>query len=156
MKLLFLNPAHEHISQAWLRRWVHSLSLLLRREGERIAERRELVVVMVTASEMRRLNRLYRGENHATDILSFEPPDDSSVGELVVCAARLQPTGVGVGIDHKRAHGGASFNGPLGYIVIHGVLHLLGFDHATSDDEAEMFALQDRLFLQLEERVGLR
>jgi ssRNA-specific RNase YbeY (16S rRNA maturation enzyme) len=40
-------------------------------------------------------------------------------------------------------------------MIVHGVLHLLGFDHMKKSEEAEMFALQDLLYSQLEKRVGL-
>jgi ssRNA-specific RNase YbeY (16S rRNA maturation enzyme) len=41
-------------------------------------------------------------------------------------------------------------------MIVHGVLHLLGFDHETKKDEIKMFALQDGLYATLEKRVGLR
>jgi probable rRNA maturation factor len=109
--------------------------------------RREVVVVFVSSSEMKRLNHQYREKNYATDILSFESADDGCVGELVLCLSVIRA-------QSKRT--GLSERGELGYMLVHGVLHLLGYDHETREGEAEMFALQDALYARLEKSVGLR
>lgn len=145
MKLLLVNQSGERVSAAWLRRWLAGLSRELR--GRRLG-RRELVLVFVSSSEMKKLNGLYRGKRSATDVLSFESGEEGVVGELVLCMdvirAQARRTGLGV-------------SGELGYMIVHGVLHLLGYEHEGSAvREAEMFALQDRVYSLLEKKVGLR
>lgn len=147
MKLLLLNQSRDRVSRAWLERWVKELARQLARRGHPRLARKELVVVFVNSGEMKRLNRLYRDKNYATDILSFETPDEDTIGELVLCL----PT-----IRAQSRRTGLSACGELGYMVVHGVLHLLGYDHHERDAEAKMFALQDEIYASLERKTGLR
>jgi probable rRNA maturation factor len=78
--------------------------------------------------------------------LSFEPAEPSSAGELVLCLPIIR---------RQSRRTGLSERGELGYMIVHGVLHLLGFDHMKKKEEREMFALQDALYSALEESVGL-
>jgi probable rRNA maturation factor len=57
-------------------------------------------------------------------------------------------------LRRQSRRSGLSEQGELGYMIVHGVLHLLGFDHSRQKDEAAMFALQDILFFELERKVG--
>ena len=97
--------------------------------------------------EIRRLNRLYRRKDYSTDILSFQGAEDSTVGELVLCMPILRR-------QAKRT--GLGETGELGYMLVHGTLHLLGFDHEEGCVEGEMFTLQDELYARLQKSVGLR
>lgn len=107
---------------------------------------KNLVIVFVDEKEIRRLNKRYRDKNKVTDILSFEGLGDDSLGELVICPQVLRRQSVSTGL---------SFRLELGFMIIHGCLHLLGYDHETSKkDEKIMFALQDRLFASLSETFG--
>lgn len=156
MKLLLVNQSRDRVPEAWLKKWVRAVPNRLRHElsaGEarrlRISTlaRRELVVVFVNSAEMKRLNHQYRQKNYATDVLSFQSADPDCVGELVICLPVVRA-------QSKRT--GLSPTGELGFMLVHGILHLLGFDHETASDEAEMFALQDRVYALLELRPGLR
>ncbi len=91
-----------------------------------------LAVDFVDEDEMRRLNRERRGRDAPTDVLSF-PVDGTGpvagpreLGDVVVCAAQAR--------DPIEA-------------VVHGVLHLCGYDHET--DDGEMLGLQDRIMQSL-------
>lgn len=155
MKLLFINQTRDRAPEKWLGRWIKSLSQSLSKAElpESVAARakgltkRELVVVFVDSGEMKRMNKLYRGKAYATDVLSFEGPDPSTLGELVICPPVIRANAKSSGLSDR---------GELGYMIVHGVLHLLGMDHMNKRDEAEMFALQDALYATLEKRVGLR
>ena len=87
-----------------------------------------LAIAFVDAGEIQRLNREYRGIDRPTDVLSF-PVDEAGesfgpreLGDVVICP------------EHTR---------DLTEAVVHGVLHLCGYDHET--DSGEMLALQDRI-----------
>lgn len=147
MKLLVLNNSDDRVPRKWLERWVKALNRTLARKGHKSLGKRELVTVFVSAREMRRLNHQYRGKTYATDVLSFESADPTSIGELVLCLPVIHA-------QSKRT--GLSERGELGYMIVHGVLHLLGYDHAEAADEATMFALQDEIYACLEKDVGLR
>lgn len=104
-------------------------------------------VVFVGSSKMRALNSKFRKKNYATDILSF-PFDDLEVeglGELVICLPTIK--------KQAKKHG-LSVDEELVYMIIHGYLHLLGYDHEKSERQAKlMFRLQDRLFEKFLKRL---
>jgi probable rRNA maturation factor len=94
-----------------------------------------LAIVLVDERRIRELNRLHRGLDEATDVLAF-PLDGRDptagpreLGDVVICP--------------ERAH-------DLEEAVVHGVLHLTGFDHET--DDGEMLALQRRVLSGLREQ----
>ena len=148
MKLLVVNNSQDRVPAKWLGKWVKSLNRQITKRGHKGLGRKELVAVFVNNVEMRRLNKQYRGKNYATDVLSFESADPSSVGELVMCIPVIRS-------QSKRT--GLSERGELGYMIVHGVLHLLGYDHENGgDEEAKMFALQDEIYACLLKSVGLR
>ncbi len=98
---------------------------------------KELSLVFLDPKEAKKINNKYRNKNYPTDVLSFtgfEP----SLGELVMCPQVLQ-------LQAEEQNN--SFREEVLYMVIHGVLHLLGYDHETNKaDEEVMFTLQDELF----------
>lgn len=100
---------------------------------------KDLTIVFIDPGTAKKMNHQFRGRNYATDVLSFEGEDDS-LGELVLCPQVLK----------KQAHDhDLSFHQELAYMIIHGVLHLLGYDHEESEKQARvMFKIQDRLFDQ--------
>ena len=97
---------------------------------------RELSLVICGDARMRSLNRRYRGKDRTTDVLSFPPggPDPGFLGDLVVSApeARRQARAARV-----------PFSAVMEKLLLHGLLHLLGYDHET--DRGEMDALEAKL-----------
>jgi probable rRNA maturation factor len=96
-----------------------------------------LGVKFVGDREMRRLNRRYRDKDRSTDVLSFAggpTPEGDHLGDLVISvpAARRQAA--------ERGH---SAEREIRALLLHGVLHCLGFDHET--DDGEMARLERRL-----------
>lgn len=113
-------------------------SLRLRNKGKLTAS--ELVVVLVESKEAKKLNKQYRGRDYATDVLSFD--DEHGLGELVICTNVI--------LRQAREHG-LTAELELTYMILHGVLHLLGYDHEVSKlEEKRMFAIQDRIFAKIE------
>ena len=93
----------------------------------------EVCVRIVSAAESQALNKQYRGKNSPTNVLSFpsELPADipeRHLGDIVICAARVKREAAEQGKE-ERAH--------WAHMVVHGALHLLGYDH-INDDEAEI------------------
>ncbi len=87
---------------------------------------------------MRRLNKTFRGKDYATDVLSFDATDPESLGELVLCPEVIQ--------RQAKEHELSDF-AEYAYMVLHGILHLLGYDHEKDDKAArEMYRLQDKIF----------
>jgi probable rRNA maturation factor len=108
----------------------------------------QLSVAFVRDKKIQQLNRLYRGKNYATDVLSFpataeqNDPDDIAeenyLGDIVIATdtARRQATEASLSVERE-----------IQELVIHGVLHLCGYDHET--DNGEMNRLEVKLRRQL-------
>lgn len=111
---------------------------VLRRAAEvpeiaaRLPEGVATVAVRITDDEeMRQLNRTYAGEDHATDVLSFEG-EGSHVGDIAISWPRA------VEQAEQWRHGE---NEELSVLLVHGFLHLLGWDHSTPAESEEMWRL---------------
>ncbi|MBX9767717.1 MAG: rRNA maturation RNase YbeY [Bdellovibrionales bacterium] len=132
----------ERIPASFLKTWTTATAKELKRRGLKDSKLNlDLNLVFVSAPEMKRLNRQFRGKNYATDVLSFTAIEPGVLGELVLCTSVLRRQA----LDH-----GLSFREELGYMVLHGLLHLLGYDHEQSEREAKkMFGLQDQVFEHL-------
>lgn len=121
------------------------LGRLLGRSAGWSGERR-VSVARVGTARMRQLNRAYRGIDRATDVLSFAPASADFVapqtgegtyaGEIVLCP---------VYIKKDIAESKTPETEQLVRLIIHGVLHLAGYDHQHPRDEKRMFGLQERL-----------
>ncbi len=108
--------------------------------------RTEVNVVLFPETEARALNKQYRGKDYATNILSFpcEPlagEKTGLLGDLVMCPAVVAREAVEQGkpLRHHYAH-----------LTVHGVLHLLGYDHETEPEAARMEALEIRILAGLD------
>jgi probable rRNA maturation factor len=142
MKIALQNTSGERIPKKFLFKWVQRLERQLKR---RLVTReflgKELGLIFVDEREMARLNLQYRKKKGTTDILSFEPLEEGSLGELVICPQVIRRQA----LEH-----GLLLREELGYMVIHGVLHLLGYDHEKNAKQAKiMFDLQDSIFSDL-------
>ncbi len=105
----------------------------------------ELTLVFISSQSMRALNRRYRKRDYATDVLSFDSSDPLSLGELIFCWPVI--------LRQSKEH---QLNSELEffYMLVHGVLHLLGFDHEKSKAQAKkMFKVQDQLFASYQEHL---
>ena len=110
-------------------------------------EEAELSVRIVDEDESQELNSQYRHKDKPTNVLSFPadlPPELELplLGDLVICA----PV-----VAREAAEQNKTLAAHWAHMVVHGTLHLLGYDHGEPDEEREMFALQRRL---LEEWVA--
>ena len=95
----------------------------------------ELSLRIAGDRELRRLNRRFLGEDHATDVLSFPSGDSgpgSYLGDIVISWAAT---------GRQAAEFGHPEEAELLLLAVHGFLHLLGWDHATPAEEAEMVRL---------------
>ncbi|MCE3010426.1 MAG: rRNA maturation RNase YbeY [Proteobacteria bacterium] len=98
---------------------------------------KELTLIFFSEKKARELNLQYRQKDYATDVLSFEG-DEFSLGELVFCEKVI--------LRQAREHGLRPHQ-EWAYLLIHGVLHLLGYDHELKKVEArKMFKIQDEVF----------
>jgi probable rRNA maturation factor len=115
------------------------------------AARGEVAVALVTDAHCRQLNSLYRRKNSPTDVLSFP-----SAAESTASSARRSFLGdivIATGTARKQARdAGHSYQSELRVLALHGLLHLLGYDHEHADDAGRMRRIEARL----RRRGGLR
>lgn len=116
----------------------------------RVHPEAELCLKLVDEATITEFNRHYLGNDGPTDVLSFpmdelkpghegEPEDEGILGDMLLCpqyAAAQAPT-------FSR-----TVDDEMHLLTIHGILHLLGYDHAEPVDEQQMFALQARLLAE--------
>jgi probable rRNA maturation factor len=139
-----------------LARWVALAEGVLAAEGVAAGE---LTLAFVDEPDMVELNQEHMGESYATDVLSFpidadlalggtagRDPDGEPLllGDVVVCPR--------VAVANAPAHAG-TVDDELALLVVHGVLHVLGHDHATAEDTARMQARELHHLVQLHWRT---
>jgi probable rRNA maturation factor len=113
----------------------------------RIHPQAELSILLVDEDTMSSYHEKYMGEPGPTDVLSFpmdelrppgdgEDPPEGLLGDIVLCPAVT---------SRQAAEHGRSAEAEAEYLLVHGLLHLLGFDHADPEEKAEMFGLKDKI-----------
>ena len=99
-------------------------------------------IVFVDDEEIHRINREYRNVDRITDVISFafedskdlEYNDFRMLGDIYICIPQMKRQAESYGHSEKRE---------LSFLTVHGLLHLLGYDHMEIEDEKKMFALQE-------------
>lgn len=112
----------------------------------------EISVTIVDNNRIQEINKTYRNKDYATDVISFAMEDETEDDWLNSDEVEIDlPRVLGdlfISIDktvEQADEYGHSFERELGFLVVHGLLHLNGYDHMTETDEKEMFALQERI-----------
>lgn len=110
----------------------------------------EVNLVIVEPEEIRQMNAKFRNVDRVTDVLSF--PMLNSLDEIgSECDAELGEVNIGdIYICRERAYEqsqefGHSLKREICFLALHGLLHLLGYDHILKEDEEIMFPLQDKI-----------
>lgn len=99
-------------------------------------------VVFVDDDEIHNINKEYRKIDRITDVISFafedyediEYNDIRMLGDIYICIPQMKRQAIDYGHSEKRE---------LSFLAVHGLLHLLGYDHMEPEDEKEMFSLQE-------------
>lgn len=101
-------------------------------------------IIIVNDKEIHEINKIYRNKDSVTDVISFALEDDESfiqtdfrvLGDIYVCLNKAK----------KQAEEyGHSFLREISFLTIHGLLHLLGYDHMTKEEEEVMFNLEEMI-----------
>ena len=134
-----------------------SLAAELCAEGEGIDHSVcEVSCSLVSEDEIRDLNRVYRGIDKTTDVLSFPQFNDTpeingaidslqegesiSLGDVVICEAAVKSQALEYGHSYERE---------LVYLFVHSILHLMGYDHMEDDDRSFMRAAEERVMVKM-------
>ena len=99
-------------------------------------------VIFVDEETIKKINREYRGVDAVTDVISFAleeadafaPENCRFLGEIYICIPRMEEQATTYGHSCKRE---------LSFLTVHGILHLLGYDHKTKEEEKCMFSKQE-------------
>ena len=123
-------------------------------------EKKEMAVTFVTNERSHELNLEYRDTDRPTDVISLEYKPDLDIAVDVEdlldhpeLAEMLEDFDAYIGelfisVDKAREQAeeyGHSFEREMGFLAVHGFLHINGYDHYTSEEEAEMFGLQEEI-----------
>lgn len=98
----------------------------------------EISIVLVGQGRIRELNKKYRKKNKVTDVLSFQY-DNHKTGEIVVCLREVKKNAKKFNSTYKKE---------LSRILIHGILHVLGYDHEKSEKAAEKMEEKQNYYLK--------
>lgn len=102
----------------------------------------EFNVIFVDSSTIQKINKEYRNIDRVTDVISFALEDDEDIkfefgrllGDIYICTDRM--------IKQAEEYGHSVLR-EQGFLTVHGLLHLLGYDHMTKEDEEVMFKKQE-------------
>ncbi len=136
LDMQFAAPGHTLPAKRELRTWVRAA---LERDAE-------VTLRIVGEAEGRRLNAQFRGKDYATNVLTFTYSDEVDVphapllGDIVLCAPVVQT---------EAAEQGKPLAAHYAHLVVHGVLHLQGYDHERDDEAARMEARETEIVTRL-------
>ena len=157
LTLVWNNELKEEISESW----IEKLKIILHRAGEiEGVHSGEVALTFVDDEGIRELNQTYRGINKPTDVLSFplheqgsdeqpivfdsadwdDVPDDELLGDIVISIPRALEQSIQYGHSVERE---------IGFLFVHGFLHLIGYDHQDEASEQIMFAKQERILSEI-------
>ena len=126
-------------NQSGERRWSRYAS-----DFRTISEKTQQLVIFVTPQMIHEMNRDYRGIDRPTDVISFAMKDSEDAYEVMEGEEELGDIFINIeAITAQAADYGHSLRREVCFLFTHGLLHLLGYDHMTPEDEAVMFQLQD-------------
>ena len=108
-----------------------------------------LSIALINPNKIKRLNKQYLKRDKVTDVLSFSSannnlsknffPDKNTLGEIVICPQQVKK-------NAKEFN--CSFNREIGRVLIHGILHLLGYDHEKSAEKGKIMETKENYYLQ--------
>lgn len=104
-------------------------------------------IIFVEDEEIHQINKEYRNVDRITDVISFAFEDSGELlyndirmlGDIYICIPQMKRQAINYEHSEKRE---------LAFLTVHGLLHLLGYDHMNEEDEKEMFALQELILIE--------
>ncbi|MDV7104797.1 rRNA maturation RNase YbeY [Vibrio sp. TH_r3] len=119
-------------------RWLSAAVILFQPEAE-------VTIRIVDSEESQQLNRDYRGKDKPTNVLSFpfEAPPEVEInllGDLIICQQV---------VETEALQQNKTLNAHWAHMVVHGTLHLLGYDHIDNEEAEEMESLEAEILLKL-------
>lgn len=136
MKINFVNERDDDVSK---------YKKIIKKVFKSIKSKMFFNVIFVDNDMIQQINRDYRGIDRVTDVITFalmENPNEImkgaeyELGDVFICVERA--------LEQAKDYG-HSIEREIGFLSVHGYLHLIGYDHMTEDDEKVMFKLQEEI-----------
>jgi probable rRNA maturation factor len=105
--------------------------------------RKSVSLILVNKEEIQKLNMQYRGLDRETDVLSFESGEKIYLGEIFICVDKVKS---------QAEEYGHSLEREFAFLLVHGLLHLQGYDHQNPEDEEKMKKKQEEILNSLNYR----
>ncbi len=148
MNVEIVNHTRTRIPRRFIINWISKIEKELLREKTTFKKEFksfDLTVAFISDKEMTTTNKKFRKKDKTTDILSFQTGLPQHLGELLISPQQVQKQAKEIAIP---------FQFELGYLLLHGILHLLGYDHEKTESQAKkMFKIQDTIFKRLYPRL---
>lgn len=117
---------------------IKDIRKLIRRIFKHIREKKSMQIIFVTQQDIHQMNLKYRSIDRPTDVLSFINDDeyDNSLGDIFISIeqANIQANDYGHSLDRE-----------IGFLSVHGYLHLKGYDHHSEEEEKTMILMQEMI-----------
>ena len=97
---------------------------------------KEVSLIIVNSDEIHKMNLEFRNIDRPTEVLSFEEFEDDYLGEIFICEEKVYEQAKSYEHSNDRE---------FAFLLTHGLLHLLGYDHMNEEDEKVMFSKQDEI-----------
>ncbi len=117
--------------------WILQLEKIIRR---RFKTKKTISVALISDKEIKEYNRVYRKKNKVTDVLSFILGEDDTLGEVLISLEQAK---------RQAKQNKKTIKSELQWLTVHGILHLLGFDHEISKKEEERQKEEEQKILKL-------
>ena len=131
IKLRILNYVNEEKYNTFMNKVAKSATEILK-----VEDNLYLNVVICDNEMIKDYNNRYRQIDKETDVLSFPSDEDGELGDILISLPKA--------IDQAEEYG-HSLKRELSFLLCHGILHCMGYDHMTKEEETVMFNLQDEI-----------
>ena len=141
MELEFIDNKNQVlISRAFLKKFLLFVEKKLLEKNIFLEPKKKLTVVVLPSKNIQKLNKEFLGKNSVTDVMSFSSFEKNSLGEIALCIEKIKSQAE----DHNL-----NVQEETAYLVLHGLLHLLGYHHEQGGESAKiMYEIQDDIFQQ--------
>ena len=128
---------------------INNLNEIILRTSEMLDVKNSIVsIVLIDNKRIHEINKQYRDVDRETDVISFAFMDEeinpnsdlTNLGEIYISLEKAHEQAIEYNHSFKRE---------LSFLLVHGLLHLLGYDHMNKEDEEEMFSLQEEILHSL-------
>jgi probable rRNA maturation factor len=136
VKIELYNKSKTHVCRKQMNLFLDYSAKLMNDKNDYLVS-----VAIVSPREIKKLNKIYRKKDAVTDVLSFESEDEfgldeEGIGEIIICLDQAKKQARELKYSYKKE---------INRLVLHGYLHLLGFDHIKNKDAKTMEALEEKI-----------